>query len=254
MTWIEPLTVDEETTAAASASAGDRGAWARLVEAHLPMLKHIARRHQDAARRRGLDRDDLAQEGAFGLMRAAERFDPDRGIRFGSYAWPAIERRMIDAIASSPRPAARLAAEPAGAHGVSSEVGPDLRATARAVVARLGARERRVIELRYGLAGPGPLSRRAIGDLLGLGPTRIAAIEGQAVDRLRRAFAGRDRRRTGRPSEHVSRGLPRGVYRTPKGRYRAASWWRGPIVHLGLYDTPAEAAAAVAADRPDAAS
>lgn len=54
----------------------------RLVTAHLPHLIRSATRYEG----RGLDRDDLVQEGAFGLLRAAELFEPARGLRFWTYA------------------------------------------------------------------------------------------------------------------------------------------------------------------------
>lgn len=58
----------------------------RLVTGHLPVVKHIARRFAG----RGEPVDDLEQAGTVGLINAVDRFDPDRGIDFLSYAVPTI--------------------------------------------------------------------------------------------------------------------------------------------------------------------
>lgn len=61
---------------------GDRAALDRLVGAHLRLAAKIAARYRGY----GLGFDDLVQEGALGLVQAADRFDPDRGVRFATYA------------------------------------------------------------------------------------------------------------------------------------------------------------------------
>ncbi|WP_437600826.1 sigma-70 family RNA polymerase sigma factor [Sorangium sp. So ce590] len=62
--------------------AGDRDAGRRLIEACLPFVMTIALEY----RRWGLPMEDIVQEGNIGLLKAAERFDPDRGCRLATYA------------------------------------------------------------------------------------------------------------------------------------------------------------------------
>jgi RNA polymerase sigma-B factor len=59
----------------------------QLIESHLPLVRSIARRYAG----RGESVDDLVQVGALGLIRASDRFDPDRGVTFATFATPAIE-------------------------------------------------------------------------------------------------------------------------------------------------------------------
>lgn len=65
-----------------------------MVRGHLPMVALAARRHHG----QGLDFDDLVQEGACGLVRALETFDPGRGVRFAAYASWRVNQAMQRAI------------------------------------------------------------------------------------------------------------------------------------------------------------
>lgn len=57
-----------------------------LVEMHTPLVRHIARRYAD----RGEPFDDVVQAGNIGLINAVDRFEPDRGLAFSTYAVPTI--------------------------------------------------------------------------------------------------------------------------------------------------------------------
>lgn len=78
------LTAGEEQELAQRIESGDDEARRLLVEANLRLVVHLARRvhHPDSR----LSLMDLVQEGSLGLIRAAERFDHRRGVRFGTYA------------------------------------------------------------------------------------------------------------------------------------------------------------------------
>ncbi|WP_161974782.1 sigma-70 family RNA polymerase sigma factor [Piscinibacter terrae] len=88
------LTSREEYGLAARMRSGDLGARNALVEANLGLVVMFARRYQ----RPGLPMLDLVAEGNFGLLSAAQRFDPERGVRFATYAKWWVMRAMHGAV------------------------------------------------------------------------------------------------------------------------------------------------------------
>jgi len=76
------LTATEEVTCAKRVQAGDLKARKQMIESNLRLVVYIARRYLN----RGLQLSDLIAEGNLGLIHAIERFDPERGIRFSTYA------------------------------------------------------------------------------------------------------------------------------------------------------------------------
>ena len=73
---------DEQVELAKRVTAGDEEAKKQMVAANLRLVLHWARRYQD----RGVEMVDLVQEGVFGLLRAVEKFDWERGFKFSTYA------------------------------------------------------------------------------------------------------------------------------------------------------------------------
>jgi len=65
---------------------GDRRLRDELVEAHVPLAQYLSRRFAH----RGESHDDLLQVGLLGLLKAVERFDPERGLQFSTFATPTI--------------------------------------------------------------------------------------------------------------------------------------------------------------------
>jgi len=91
---VPPLGPAEERELARRIQAGDRRALDRLVLSHLGFVAKLAGRYGG----NGAPVEDLFNEGALGLIEAAERFDPDRGRRFLTYAVFWIRKSMLTAL------------------------------------------------------------------------------------------------------------------------------------------------------------
>src|SRR5215208_5841633 len=93
------LTHQEEIDLSKRAKKGDKAARKRLIEKNLKLVVSIAKK----SRGRGLSFDDLIQEGNIGLIRAVEKFDHDRGLRFSTYATWWIRQAVQRAVAEKGR-------------------------------------------------------------------------------------------------------------------------------------------------------
>lgn len=85
------LSAEEERLLAREARAGNRDAYHQLVQANLPLVVRIASRYAHP----NVPLADLIQEGNLGLLKAVERFDPERGYRFSTYAVWWIRRAIL---------------------------------------------------------------------------------------------------------------------------------------------------------------
>ena len=95
----ELITVEEEVELAQRIKKGDQEALEKLTKANLRFVVSVAKQYQN----QGLSLPDLINEGNLGLIKAAEKFDCDRGFRFSTYATWWIRQAITRAIADQAR-------------------------------------------------------------------------------------------------------------------------------------------------------
>jgi RNA polymerase sigma-B factor len=181
----------------------------RLVEQYLPLADSIARRF---ARGNRVPLDDLKQVAALGLIKAFDRFDPDRGAAFSSFAVPTIQgelrryfrdftwtvrppRNLQEAVLRAEREREALT-ERYGRNPTARELAEQAGCTVEDIIeASVAGHARTSDSLDRRIGGPGhDDSGMAVGDLIGAEDPGFEAAEAAAtVDRLLRGLSDRDR-------------------------------------------------------------
>jgi RNA polymerase sigma factor (sigma-70 family) len=174
-----PLTSEQELALARRARDGDACARHDLITSG---LRSVALR----AFLLGIRDDDLAdavQSGAVGLIRAVDRFDPERGVRLATYAWHWVGAEM----SGRHRPEVPLDdVDPA-----ADEARPDDSAALDEMLRMLPEDESELLRLRFGVgrADADCLSRQAVGERLGLSISQVRTVEAKAMRQLRQGLA-----------------------------------------------------------------
>lgn len=182
----EPLlSLEEEAELSKKIHEGDRQALDKLVRANLRFVVTVAKQYQD----QGLSLPDLINEGNVGLIKAAEKFDEKRGIKFITYAVWWIRERILYALAAEqrhfarqflnelPSPDSLITPVNQTSEGLSIEMNHALRL--------LGERERLIIERTFGLNGQSEMTLEEIGEGLELSRERVRQIREKAIRKLR---------------------------------------------------------------------
>lgn len=172
---MEPITSAEERTLATRARAGDPEARSALITSAMRAVVVRAL----LLGLRGEELRDAVQSGAVGLIRAVDRFDPDRGVRLATYAWRWIgaEMRRIE----------RLEVPLDGIDVATRSVGSDV----VDLLEGMSGEGVEVLRLRFGIgdSSPFPLSRPAVAERLGISESRVRTLERQAVQQVKKGLA-----------------------------------------------------------------
>jgi RNA polymerase primary sigma factor len=162
----------------------------RLVVANLRLVIHHAGRHLG----QGRSLDELVSDGTVSLMRAIEKFDYNRGVRFSTYAsWAIIKNfaksiprdaQARDAVTEDSQDIVEQAADARAAEGGQRETREVLRSLVTSMLLELSPRERDVVIARFGLGGRETETLEQIGKRHDITRERVRQIEAQALRKL----------------------------------------------------------------------
>ena len=198
-TLPRPLTPEEEAEALGRLPE-DLDARDLLVEHNLRLVAYIAKRFEST----GAGTEELISIGTLGLMKAISTFRADKGIKLATYASRCIENEILMFLRKASARRGEISIdEPlhtdndGGELLLSDTLGSDEDAVSReleeeeermlvrSTVAALGAREREIIELRFGLSGEKELTQKEVADRLHISQSYISRLEKRIMAELR---------------------------------------------------------------------
>ncbi len=195
-----PLTRAEEADAFVALARGDPDAREKLIVHNLRLVVYIAKKFETAA----VPLDDLISIGTIGLMKAVGTFHPEKNIKLATYASRCIENEILMHLRKVAQYRAEISIdEPLNVDWDGNELllsdllGTDEdivsrgieneseRAILRAAVMRLPARERQIMEMRFGLRGGRERTQKEVADAIGISQSYISRLEKKIIKRLR---------------------------------------------------------------------
>lgn len=201
----EPLPPQEEKDCLARLEKGDPEARRLLIEHNLRLVAHIAKKYTTPRR----DADDLISIGVVGLIKAVSTFNAQKGNTLATYAARCIENEILMSLRSEKKQAGEVSlSDPIGVDKDGNEIslsevlgtdGDEVHNAVELSVAgeflrsamgrALTPRERKVIELRYGLRSGRPVPQREVAKHLGISRSYVSRIEKKALSKLNRELA-----------------------------------------------------------------
>lgn len=198
-----PLSAALEEELLAKSRNGDLDARNMLIEHNLRLVAHIVKKYYNS----GADQDDLISIGTIGLIKAVSTFNADKGIHLATYAARCIENEILmffrnqkksaqDVFISDPIDtdkdgnALTLIDVIADGSDIAEEIDTKIKLEKLRVILSgcLDEREKKIIEMRYGLYGGEELTQRDIAKKLGISRSYVSRIEKSALEKLRRQF------------------------------------------------------------------
>ena len=194
-----PLSPQEEIRTFADLRAGDSSAREKLIRHNLRLVAHIAKKYYALPS----EQDDLISIGTIGLMKAVDTFDSTRRARFSTYASRCIENELRMHFRRERKNASTLSLQEtldAGKEDSALTLADVLQdgfcmedscekqddaQRLRRLIEGLPARERKLILLRYGLAGQPPLTQLETAKLLQISRSYVSRLETHALELLR---------------------------------------------------------------------
>jgi len=198
-----PLAVDEETDLLARlGSEDDAQVKATLIERNLRLVVYIARKFENT----GINVEDLISIGTIGLIKAINTFRTDKNIKLATYASRCIENEILMYLRRNSRAKAEVSIdEPLNIDWEGNElllsdilgtevdiISRDLedavdRELLQQALSKLSSREKRIVELRFGLyAGGEEKTQKEVADMLGISQSYISRLEKKIIGRLKR--------------------------------------------------------------------
>jgi len=200
-----PLTPEEEKNLLARMADGDPTARDALITHNLRLVVYLAKKYEGS----GVPSEDMVSIGTIGLIKAVNTFTPERSIKLATYASRCIGNEILMYLrkTSNRRQEASLD-EPLNVDGDGNElllsdilgsdenmVGQQLeqdaeRAGLRRAVNSLSARERRIMELRFGLTDGVERTQKEAADALGISQSYISRLEKRIIQTLKLQLEG----------------------------------------------------------------
>ena len=198
----KPLSAREEIEAFAALRAGDRSAREKIIRHNLRLVAHVAKKYYAQPG----DQEDLISIGTIGLMKAVDTFDTTRKARFATYAsrcienelWMHFRRERRNGVVVSLQETLEAGKEDSALtlsdvlqDGFCMEDACERQDEARRLrrlIEGLPARERKLILLRYGLAGQPPLTQLETAQLLQISRSYVSRLETHALEQLRKGW------------------------------------------------------------------
>ncbi len=198
-----PLSAKKEEELLEKSRNGDTQASNELIEHNLRLVAHIVKKYYTV----GCDQDDLISIGTIGLIKAVSSFNADKGIRLATYASRCIENEILmyfrnlkkssqDVFISDPIDTDKdgntltLIDIIADDSDIAEEIDTKLKLEKLKVLlsGTLEDREKKIIDMRYGLNGQKEMTQKEIAKKLGISRSYVSRIEKATLEKLRRQF------------------------------------------------------------------
>ncbi|MEG1613462.1 MAG: RNA polymerase sporulation sigma factor SigE [Clostridia bacterium] len=199
-----PLTPEEEIEVVKRLNDGDENARMELIERNIRLVVYIAKRFENT----GIDIEDLISVGTIGLIKAVNSFDFTKLIKLATYASRCIENEILMHLRKTVKTKAEISLdEPLNVDwegnvlllsdilGTDSDIiYRDVEATTEREIlkesfGRLSDREKRIVEMRFGLYGHEEKTQKEIAELMGISQSYISRLEKKIVNRMKKEIS-----------------------------------------------------------------